>query len=231
MRVLVCGGRKYADKAHVFAALDAVYRKHGITLIIEGGAPGADRLARAWAIARGVPHETCEADWDRYGHAAGTLRNAAMLVRFNPQAVVAFAGNGGTADMIQRAEAAHVPVWKVKPRIFVFGSNLAGRHGKGAAKAAKDHYGAIYGRAEGPQGHAYAIPTKDADLRPLPLAAIAIHVRTFLAYAATHPGQRFFVTPVGCGYAGYQPAQIGPLFAGAPRNCDLPAEFLPYLAA
>jgi hypothetical protein len=238
MRVLVCGGRKYADRDHVFGALDAVHRKHGITLIIEGGALGADRLGRAWAKSRGVPFETCEADWDRFGRSAGGIRNAAMLTRFDPQAVVAFAGKSGTADMVARAEAAHIPVWQVPPRIFVFGSNLAGRHGAGTAKTALDHYGAVYGRGEGMQGHAYAIPTKDgrdrANLRDpaqtLPLAVIAGHVRTFLQFAASRPGQRFFVTPIGCGLAGYKPHEIGPLFSGATPNVDLPPEFLPYVA-
>lgn len=64
--------------------------------------------------------------------------------------------------------------------VFVFGSNEAGRHGKGAALTAVRDYGAIYGRASGPQGSAYGIPTKDKNLKTLPLAAIAVYVRRFL---------------------------------------------------
>ena len=66
------------------------------------------------------------------------------------------------------------------PRIFVFGSNLAGRHGKGAALWARNNRGAVYGQGEGPQGLSYAIPTKDAKLRSLPLAADRVGVRRFL---------------------------------------------------
>lgn len=239
MRVLVTGGRKYANQARVYAALDAVHAKHGITLIIEGGATGADRFARGWAIARGVPFETCEADWVRYGNAAGGIRNSQMLSDWKPEAVVAFKGNSGTADMVEKAVRAGVPVWDVpdqRPAIFVFGSNLAGRHGAGAALTARNLHGAVYGQGEGLQGNSYAIPTKDgrngADLKDprqtLPLATIAGHVERFKAFAATHPELRFRVTPVGCGLAGYTPAEIGPLFAGVTPNVELPPEFVPY---
>lgn len=109
--------------------------------------------------------------------------------------------------------------------IFVFGSNLAGRHGKGAALYARKHRGAKYGVGEGRQGNAYAIPTKDARLCPLPLCEIKRNVATFLIYAAANPTLRFQVTAIGCGLAGYKPSEIAPMFAGAPRNCDLPSEF------
>jgi hypothetical protein len=232
MRVLVTGGRKYANQGRVYSALDAVHAKHGITLLIEGGATGADRLARGWAITRGIPFEIEEVtkeDWVRYGKRAGIMRNAVMLIKYSPEAVVAFKGGTGTADMVAKAEAAGVPVWRVpEPRraIFVFGSNMAGRHGRGAALAAGVKYGAIYGQAEGLQGDSYAIPTKDALLRPLPLATIARKVETFKSFAAAHPELRFMLTPIGCGLAGYQHHEIAPMFAGSPPNVDLPAEFL-----
>lgn len=119
MRILVTGGRKFADINAVSLALAAVHRKRGIDLLIEGGARGADYLARTWAHGNGIPVVTCDADWKRYGNAAGILRNAAMLAKYQPDAVVAFPGGSGTADMIARAEAAGVPVWRVKvdPRI------------------------------------------------------------------------------------------------------------------
>ena len=86
--------------------------------------------------------------------------------------------------------------------IFVFGSNLAGRHGKGAAKFAVDNYGAIYGQGEGLQGNSYALPTKDENLRPLSLQGIDRSVSTFLFFARDNAGINFALTPVGCGLAG-----------------------------
>lgn len=109
--------------------------------------------------------------------------------------------------------------------IFVFGSNLAGRHGAGAALFARQRYGAKLGQGIGPQGMSYAIPTKDAKLVTLPLGEIAIYVKDFLAYATRHPELTFNVTRVGCGLAGYKDADISPMFAGAPKNCVLPAEW------
>lgn len=112
--------------------------------------------------------------------------------------------------------------------VFVFGSNLAGRHGKGAAEHAARYYGAEIGVGEGPTGRAYALPTKDRDLRPLPLQEIAAHVEAFLAHARSRPVTTFLVTQVGCGLAGYEPQQIAPFFASAPANCFLSAEWIPH---
>jgi hypothetical protein len=109
--------------------------------------------------------------------------------------------------------------------IFVFGSNLAGRHGKGAALIARQRHGAVYGQGVGLQGSSYAIPTKDERLRPLPLEAIRGYVEEFKAFARQHPEQTFQVTAIGCGLAGYRPDQIAPMFADAPANCVLPDEF------
>lgn len=103
--------------------------------------------------------------------------------------------------------------------IFVFGSNLAGRHGKGAALEARKRWGAEPGTGIGRTGNAYAIPTKDANLRTLPLAFIGDHARVFLKYAELHPELEFYVTRVGCGLAGYTEEQIKPLFEGATPNC------------
>ena len=108
------------------------------------------------------------------------------------------------------------------PGIFVFGSNLAGRHGKGAAVMALRCYGAVYGVGVGRTGNAYAIPTKDERLRTLPLSAIAAHVSHFIEYATLNPDLHFHVTRIGCGLAGYTDEQIAPMFRGAPENCQLP---------
>lgn len=113
--------------------------------------------------------------------------------------------------------------------VFVFGSNTAGRHGKGAALFARQQRGAIYGQGEGLQGNSYAIPTKgqlpDRTLVPLSLPEIRKHVQRFLAFAASRPDLQFEVTPIGCGLSSYAPEEIGPMFRGAPVNCRLPAEF------
>jgi len=109
--------------------------------------------------------------------------------------------------------------------IFVFGSNLAGRHGKGAALEARKKWGAVYGQGVGLQGQSYAIPTKDERLRTLSLGEIEDHVYWFLVYAREHPELSFQLTPIGCGLAGYQPSEIAPLFRGAPNNVTLPREF------
>lgn len=106
--------------------------------------------------------------------------------------------------------------------IFVFGSNLAGRHGKGAALTAREKHGAIYGVGVGRQGNSYAIPTKDRNLNTLPLSEIEKHVIMFLKYAEENKDLEFFVTKVGCGLAGYSDKDISPFFTKAPRNCVLP---------
>lgn len=105
--------------------------------------------------------------------------------------------------------------------IFVFGSNLAGRHGAGAAKFAVDHHGAVYGKGIGIQGHSYGIPTKDQFIKTLPLDIIARHVEVFKDFARRHDELTFYVTPIGCGLAGYKREQIKPFFEDMPSNCRL----------
>jgi hypothetical protein len=113
-------------------------------------------------------------------------------------------------------------------RIFVFGSNLAGRHGAGAAKTAYEIYGAVYGKGKGLHGRSYAIPTKDKELRVLPLEQIEKYVREFLVVARIRTDLEFNVTRVGCGLAGYKNHQIAPMFKYAPPNCFLPVEWQVY---
>lgn len=105
--------------------------------------------------------------------------------------------------------------------IFVFGSNLAGRHGKGDALTARAHHGAVYGQGEGLQGRSYGLPTKDARIQSLPLAEVEKSVERFLAFARSRPDLTFDVAAVGCRLAGFSPAQVAPLFASAPANCYL----------
>jgi hypothetical protein len=115
--------------------------------------------------------------------------------------------------------------------IWVFGSNLAGQHGKGAAKIAHVNFGAKYGVGEGPTGKAYAIPTKTAKLETLPLNEIKAGVANFIDYAKANPKKQFFVTRVGCVLAGHADQDIGPLFAKAGLdNLSLPEEWRAYAA-
>jgi len=107
-------------------------------------------------------------------------------------------------------------------RIFVFGSNLGGFHGAGAAAFAMVNHGALPGMGYGRQGNSFAIPTKDWNVRTLPLNTIATFVRLFIQYAENHPELRFQVTRIGCGLAGYEDKDIAPMFLDAPTNCDLP---------
>ena len=109
--------------------------------------------------------------------------------------------------------------------VFVFGSNLAGLHGKGAALWAQQNRGARYGNGEGYHGNSYAIPTKDAKLNTLHLEEIDRNVGRFIEFAKTRPDLQFQLTPIGCGLAGYKPEQIAPMFDDAPANVTLPSEF------
>lgn len=106
--------------------------------------------------------------------------------------------------------------------IFVFGSNLAGMHGGGAARLARIRWGAVMGQGVGLQGRTYAIPTMQGGPE-----TIKPYVDEFIAFAKAHPGLRFLVTEIGCGIAGFTPSQIAPLFAGAADvpNILLPARF------
>jgi len=106
-----------------------------------------------------------------------------------------------------------------KSEIFVFGSNLAGRHGKGAAKDALRLYGASYGQGIGIQGRSYAIPTKDHYLNVLPIERIDKDVKIFVSFTRDNPKINFFITRVGCGLAGYKDYEIAPLFKGIGDNC------------
>jgi hypothetical protein len=113
--------------------------------------------------------------------------------------------------------------------IFVFGSNLTGRHGKGAALFAKKHHGAVYGVGQGLTGNSYATPTKDERIKTLPLHTIKDFVRTFVEFAKSRPDLSFRMTHVGCGLAGYKPEQIAPMFSGVTSNVMIPDEFLPFI--
>lgn len=113
--------------------------------------------------------------------------------------------------------------------IFVFGSNLAGAHGGGSAAAAHKDHGAVWGEGVGPHGNSYAIPTLNRNLKKLELYDISAHVGDFIEYAKLNPEWSFKVVAIGCGIAGFNPEDIGPMFRDAPLNCTLPPEFIPFI--
>jgi len=123
-----------------------------------------------------------------------------------------------TPDDIKKLEQGH---------IFVFGSNLSGRHGKGAAKTALG-WGAKWGQAAGLQGRTYGIPTKDASIRrTLTIIEIKPFVDEFIEFAKNNPDMIFLVTEIGCGLAGHKQKDIAPLFLNAVgvENIYLPEKF------
>jgi UDP-N-acetylmuramoylalanine-D-glutamate ligase len=111
LKVLVCGGRGYDDRARLYRLLD--FNREKITCIVHGGASGADALAHWWANEREVPVEVYEADWKKHGRSAGPKRNIQMLQTAKPDLVVAFPGGPGTAHMVKIARAAKVRVIEV----------------------------------------------------------------------------------------------------------------------
>lgn len=115
MRVLVCGGRNYQDHERVRAVLNKLHDEAGISLIIQGGARGADELAFGWARANGVPEDQYDADWEAFGSMAGPMRNKAMLDEGKPDLVIAFPGGAGTRNMIKQARKAGVEVIEIAP--------------------------------------------------------------------------------------------------------------------
>jgi len=124
------------------------------------------------------------------------------------------------------ARPAYTPdfITELKPdEVFVFGSNLAGSHGGGAAYVAWRKFGAVMGQGVGLQGQSYGIPTMQGGVE-----TIEPYVTEFIDFAKAHPELFFFVTRIGCGIAGFRDAEIAPLFAGAAdlENVCLPATFV-----
>lgn len=112
--------------------------------------------------------------------------------------------------------------------VFVFGSNLAGHHGGGAAKLAYLKFGAVYGEGIGHFGQSYALPTKDKNIETLPIETIGTRVEELYNYIVRNNHLFFIITKVGCGLAGYNTEEIKPLFVKfiGLENISLPYEFL-----
>ncbi len=148
----------------------------------------------------------------------------------NQTILVAICGDGGAASGQSKPFKCGVTPDNIRSllpnQIFVFGSNLMGHHGGGAARAALNHFGAVWGVGVGMQGQSYAIPTMQGGVE-----TIRPYVDQFLDYAADHPESHFLVTAIGCGIAGFRPEEIAPLFAKAlnMENISLPASFLKVL--
>lgn len=104
MRVLVCGGRDYTGDVSCLNMID-------ISILIHGGARGADDLAAWWAKTNGIPAAAVPAYWDKFGKSAGYQRNAAMLL-LQPEYCVAFPGGKGTQMMVDLCEKKGIPVWR-----------------------------------------------------------------------------------------------------------------------
>ena len=115
-------------------------------------------------------------------------------------------------------------------QIFVFGSNLAGKHNGGGARIAVEKFGAIYGQGIGIQGQSYAIPTLGHNFEKMTLDRISYYINAFNKYAFSHPENTFLVTKIGCGIAGYTAEQIAPLFGCLHftylTNVIMPKDFL-----
>ena len=128
-------------------------------------------------------------------------------------------------DMDKKKKGRVTPEWiddLQENQVFVFGSNLAGMHGGGAARIARLRFGAVMGKGVGMQGRSYAIPTMQGGTE-----TIRPYVNAFIAYAKEHPELTFLVTPIGCGIAGFEPEDIAPLFEEASNveNIWLPKSF------
>lgn len=113
--------------------------------------------------------------------------------------------------------------------IFVFGSNLFGVHGAGAARQAFDQFDAVWGKGEGLQGRSYALPTKYSPRESLSIDDIKHYVHRFFECCNKNKDLVFLLTPVGCGYAGYDIEEMAPLFKKAPSNVVLPPQFMKFL--
>ena len=222
----------------VYEVLAKVVARRTLTLIRSGGQTGIDQAGLVAALALGIPALGLFPKSFRQRNAKGieTTTTAAAI----------------RTDLKAQAALVRRPCWTfhcdgtlptpLEDQVFVFGSNLAGRHGKGGAAVAKEHFGAQPGVGAGRQGQSYGIPTKDGRPLPdnprpsfndpaqtLPLEAIKPFIVEFVEYAKAHPAERFFVTRVACGLAGYEDKDVAPLFSEAPSNCSFPEDWRQWL--
>ena len=129
-------------------------------------------------------------------------------------------------EMDENGRAKYTPEFiteLAEDEVFVFGSNLAGMHGGGAAATAHRCFGAVWGKGVGLQGRSYAIPTMQGGVE-----TVKPYVDEFIEFAKNHPKQRFLVTKIGCGIAGFSEEDIAPLFVEAidVKNIIIPRDFV-----
>ena len=120
MTVLVCGSRRYKNKQRVYEVLDELLETYNITTIIHGNCEGADLLSDMWATERSIHVVPYPAEWFRRGRAAGPIRNTLMLETGRPDIVIAFPGNTGTQDLIDKAIKRKITVKKIFDEEFIY---------------------------------------------------------------------------------------------------------------
>lgn len=109
MKLIIAGGRDYIFDVMDDLKLDVIHQQYGVTLVISGGASGADRGGESWAMARGIPTQIMPADWNKHGRAAGPIRNKQMAEMAD--AVALFPGGRGTASMANEAAKAGIRIF------------------------------------------------------------------------------------------------------------------------
>lgn len=109
MKLLICGGRNFTDMDKLHNAI--IKLPFEPTIIIQGGARGADTLAKNWAELNGIHYATVPALWKYFNKAAGARRNQAMLI-LKPDYCLAMPGGVGTADMVNKCKAACITIWE-----------------------------------------------------------------------------------------------------------------------
>lgn len=156
-----------------------------------------------------------------------TIRaNRTTPTRHRRQFAKECAGNEGTRRRPWSADRRLTTRNNVKT-IFVFSSDLAGKHNKSTALYAQQNHGAIYGQGEGLQGNSYAIATMNHNLDPLPLRRLQEGIQRFIEFASRQKEMLFQITAIGCdATSGYRPADIAPMFRHIPPNCNLCQELL-----
>lgn len=206
-------------------------RAKGWTFVYIGANQDAVEVARQLNIENAMNFDTTHEDtqrmWKDYRDSTSSYYEKVRMSRMRGEIMFEdkefFAGvEGVPQDRITSPRITSLQ----QGQIFVFGSNVNGFHGGGAAAIACRRFGAVYGNPVGPQGQCYAIPTVGNTVDD-----IRQHVEDFIDYASAHPQLTFLVTPIGCGIAGYSAQDIAPMFTRAKtvNNIHLPAEFWKYL--
>ncbi len=112
---VICGGRDFSDAGMFASAMGDLIRLRGMPeCVVNGGARGADLMAKQWAEHHAIEARSVAADWGLHGKAAGPIRNQTMLDKYKPDFVVAFPGGRGTADIVRRSREAGVDVAEIK---------------------------------------------------------------------------------------------------------------------